>query len=142
VACSGGDEPPVPPRQCPDPGGAHNVENADRLHPLAVHGRTTGRAGPVPFENSFAFQVMLQPIRSWDLTTNRGLSPLPSTKPGDAFLFDLSENPRVNVESSFDMVRFYISQNSLDDLAYERDLRGSEGCGHRRRAPTIRFCTA
>jgi AraC family transcriptional regulator len=57
-----------------------------------------GRAGPVPCENSFAFQVMLQPIRSWDLTTNRGLSPLPPTKPGDAFLFDLSENPRVNVD--------------------------------------------
>jgi len=82
-----------------------------------------GRAGPVPAENSFAFQVMLQPLRSWELWTDRGHTPLPSTIPGDVFLFDLSENPRVELHTPFDMVRFYISQCSLDSLAYERGLR-------------------
>lgn len=101
-----------------------------------------GRAGPVPCENSFAFQVMLQPIRSWDLTTNRGLSPLPPTKPGDAFLFDLGENPRVNIESSFDMVRFIFLKIHSTVWRTSAICDRSEGCGHRRQAPTIRSRTA
>ena len=82
-----------------------------------------GRAGPVPVENSFAFQVMLQPLRSWELWTDRGFTSLPPTVPGDVFLFDLSENPRIELHDPFNMVRFYISQSSLDSLAYERGLR-------------------
>ena len=82
-----------------------------------------GRAGPVPVENSFAFQVMLQPLRSWELWTDQGHARLPPTGPGDIFLFDLSENPRIELHDPFDMVRFYISQSSLDSLAYEGGLR-------------------
>ena len=82
-----------------------------------------GTSGPVPGEASFAFQVMLQPLHSWELWTDKGHTVLPSAKPGDAFLFDLSENPRVGLNTSFDMVRFYISQSSLDTLAYERGER-------------------
>ena len=86
-----------------------------------------GRAGPVPVENSFAFQVMLQPLRSWELWTNRGHVSLPPTGPGDVFLFDLSENPRIELHDPFNMVRFYIAQSSLDSLAYERGLRRPGG---------------
>ena len=82
-----------------------------------------GRAGPVPVENAFAFQLMLQPLRSWELWTHRGRVSLPATSPGDVFLFDLSENPRIELHDPFDMVRFYISQSSLDSLAYERGVR-------------------
>ena len=82
-----------------------------------------GRAGPVPIENSFAFQVMLQPLRTWELWTDRGFTALPPTSPGDIFLFDLSENPRIELHDPFNMVRFYISQSTLDSLAYERGLR-------------------
>ena len=82
-----------------------------------------GRAGPVPVENSFAFQVMMQPLRTWELWTNRGHNTLPLTVPGDTFMFDLSENPRIELHNPFDMVRFYISQSTLDSLAYERGLR-------------------
>ena len=82
-----------------------------------------GRAGPVPLENSFAFQVMLQPLRSWELWTDRGYTSLPPTVSGDVFLFDLTENPRLGFHDPFNMVRFYISQSSLDSLAYERGLR-------------------
>ncbi len=81
-----------------------------------------GRAGPVPPENSFAFQVQLRPIRAWEIWTDRGRAELPPSGPGDVFLFDLSENPRLELHDPFDMVRFYISQSTLDSLACEQDL--------------------
>ena len=82
-----------------------------------------GRAGPAPVENSFAFPVMLQPLQSWELLTARGRASLPPTGPGDVFLFDLSEYPRIELHDPFDMVRFYVLQCSLNSLAYERGLR-------------------
>jgi AraC family transcriptional regulator len=81
-----------------------------------------GRAGPVPPENSFAFQVLLKPIRSWEIWHFRSHAVLPPSGPGDIFLFDLSENPQLELHDPFDMVRFYISQSSLDSLAYERGM--------------------
>jgi AraC family transcriptional regulator len=81
-----------------------------------------GLAGSVPPEGSFAFQVMLKPVQSWDLWTNRGHGTLPPTRPGDTFLFDLSENPRIELHSAFDMVRFYMPRSALDSLAYGRGL--------------------
>ncbi len=91
----------------------------DRPHP--------GLAGPVPPEDSFALQVTLQPIRSWELRTNRGVNVQPAAKPGDVFLFDLSENPRVNWCEPFDVVRFYISRAALDTMAYERGAQRTAG---------------
>ena len=82
-----------------------------------------GQAGPVPGEDSFAFQVMLKPLLSWDLTTRRGHSSLPPAGAGDVFLFDLNDDPRVSLDTPFDMVRFYMPQASLDSLAYERGAR-------------------
>ena len=86
-----------------------------------------GWAGPVPPEGSFAFQVMLKPVQSWALRTNRGHGSLPPTKPGDTFLFDLSENPQLELHSAFDMVRFYMPRSALDSLAYGRGLRRVAG---------------
>ncbi len=86
-----------------------------------------GRARPVPAEASFAFQVLLRPMRCWDIWSNRGRAPLPASGPGSIFLFDLTENPQIDVRDPFDMVRFYISQSSLDSLAYEHDQRRVAG---------------
>jgi AraC family transcriptional regulator len=86
-----------------------------------------GLAGPVPPEGSFAFQVMLQPVESWELRTNRGHGSLPPSQPGDTFLFDLSENPQLQLHSAFDMVRFYMPRSALDSLAYGRGLRRVAG---------------
>jgi AraC family transcriptional regulator len=86
-----------------------------------------GPAGPVPPEGSFAFQVMLKPLQSWELCTNRGHGSLPPTIPGDTFLFDLTENPRIEMHSAFDMVRFYMPRSALDSLAYGRGLRRVAG---------------
>jgi hypothetical protein len=81
-----------------------------------------GLAGPVPPEGSFAFQVMLKPVESLELRTNHGHGTLPPSKPGDTFLFDLSENPQLQLHSAFDMVRFYMPRSALDSLAYGRGL--------------------
>jgi AraC family transcriptional regulator len=86
-----------------------------------------GLAGPVPPEDSFAFQVLLKPVQSWELRTNRGHGSLPPTKPGDTFLFDLTENPQLQLHSAFDMVRFYMPRSALDSLAYGRGLRRVAG---------------
>jgi AraC family transcriptional regulator len=86
-----------------------------------------GLAGPVPPEGSFAFQVMLKPVESWELRTNRGHGSLPPSQPGDTFLFDLSENPQLQLHSAFDMVRFYMPHSALDSLAYGRGLRRVAG---------------
>ena len=86
-----------------------------------------GRSGPVPAEASFAFQVMLEPLKSWELWSDRGYSKLPPTLAGDVFLFDLTENPRIRLNTPFNLVRFYISQSALDSLGYERGSRRIEG---------------
>ena len=86
-----------------------------------------GFSGPVPAEGSFAFEVMLKPVQSWELRTNRGYGKLPPSKSGDTFLFDLSENPRLELHSAFDMVRFYMPHSALDSLAYGRGLRRVAG---------------
>jgi AraC family transcriptional regulator len=86
-----------------------------------------GRAGPVPPESSFAFQVLMKPIRSWEIWHFRSHAVLPPSGPGNIFLFDLSENPQLELHDPFDMVRFYISQSSLDSLAYERGLSRVNG---------------
>jgi AraC family transcriptional regulator len=76
---------------------------------------------------------MLKPVQSWELRTNRGHGLLPPTRPGDTFLFDLSENPQLQLHSSFDMMRFYMPRSALDSLAYGRGLRRVAGL----RAPPI-----
>jgi AraC family transcriptional regulator len=92
-----------------------------------------GLAGPVPSEGSFAFQVMLKPVRSWELRTNHGHGTLPPSRQGDTFLFDLSENPQLQLHSAFDMVRFYMPRTALDSLAYGGSLRRVAGL----RAPPL-----
>lgn len=86
-----------------------------------------GRAGPVPMESSFAFQVVLRPIRSWTIWDSRKHTRLPAASPGDIHLFDLSENPRLELHDPFDLVRFYISQSTLISLAQEHGGRGIGG---------------
>jgi AraC family transcriptional regulator len=53
--------------------------------------------------------------------------PATTTTPGATFLYDLRSNPVAEIHSSFDNVRFYISQASLDELAYDQGIRRTEG---------------
>ena len=47
--------------------------------------------------------------------------------PGTTFLYDLRCNPVAEIYSSFDNIRFYISQASLDELAFDQGIRRTEG---------------
>ena len=82
---------------------------------------------PVPQTDSFSFQVMLQPLVSWDACYPTGPTALPAARAGDVFLFDLTHNPIIDLHTPFDMVRFNISQSSLDDMALDRGLKRVKG---------------
>ena len=90
-------------------------------------GQEHGQSMPVPQTDSFSFQVMLQPLLSWGACHPRGPAALPPARAGDVFLFDLTRNPMIDLHTPFDMVRFNISQSSLDDLALDRGLKRVKG---------------
>ena len=62
-----------------------------------------------------------------EIWSDRSRTPLPESGPGDIFLFDLSENPQLEMHDPFDMVRCYISQSSMDSLSYEHGQRRVSG---------------
>jgi AraC family transcriptional regulator len=75
-------------------------------------------------ENAFTFQIPLIPASFSGLKYGSKAVALPEIQePGRAFLFDLSTRPTVGLDTKFDNVRCYISQRTIDDLAYERGLR-------------------
>ena len=53
---------------------------------------------------------------------------LPDARLGDTFLFDLNENPTVDLDTPFELLRFYVPQNALDEMADElrafREVKG------------------
>jgi AraC family transcriptional regulator len=78
-----------------------------------------GRSMTVPPEAAYSFHVpMTAPFFS-DLWMEGKRKTLPDANLGDAFLFDLSENPRVGLDTSFDSMRFYVPQAALDEIADE-----------------------
>ncbi len=88
----------------------------------------------VPREQSFSFQVPLTPFPwdAWFAGKQRSVSP---AIPGNAYLFDLSNNPTVGLNTPFSTVRLNICQSALDALAYERGLCRASGL----RAPSLRL---
>src|SRR6185295_12703752 len=52
---------------------------------------------------------------------------LPPANLGDAFLFDLNENPRVGLSTSFDSLRFYVPQPALDEMSDEAGIPRIKG---------------
>jgi AraC family transcriptional regulator len=75
-------------------------------------------------EEAFTFQIPLVPACFSDLRYGSKVVPLPEVQePGRAFLFDLSARPTVGLDTEFDNVRCYISQRTIDALAYESGLR-------------------
>jgi AraC family transcriptional regulator len=90
------------------------------------------RSTDVPREQSFSFQVPLTPFPwdAWFSGKQRSVSP---AIPGNAYLFDLSDNPTVGLNTPFSTVRLNISQSALDALAEEGGLRRTSGL----RAPSL-----
>jgi AraC family transcriptional regulator len=82
-----------------------------------------GRSMSVPPEDSFAFQIPLSlPWFSGLWVAGKRLTYKPVSA-GDAFLFDLGDNPTVGLSNPFDSLRCYIPRRTLDELAFERGLR-------------------
>ena len=111
---------------------------AAKLPVIFTHLRSTEarhrQSMDVPREQSFSFQVPLTPFPwdAWFAGKQRSVSP---AIPGNAYLFDLSDNPTVGLNTSFSTVRLNISRSALDALALERGLRGARGL----RAPSLGY---
>jgi AraC family transcriptional regulator len=84
------------------------------------------KAKDVPSESAFSFHVALRPT-SVDLWVDGKHQFADSIASGSTFLFDLSSNPVSHIHTSFDILRFYISQASLDELAFDRGIRRTNG---------------
>ena len=84
------------------------------------------RAKDVPREDAFSIHVALRPtqVALWVDDRHR-LSA--EALPGDTFLFDLNSNPVSELSRPFDILRFYISRASLDELAADQGARASAG---------------
>jgi AraC-like DNA-binding protein len=78
-----------------------------------------GRSMTVPPEAAYSFHVPMSAPFFSDLWMEGKRKALPDANLGDAFLFDLSENPRVGLDTSFDSMRFYVPQTALDEIANE-----------------------
>lgn len=81
------------------------------------------RAKDVPVERAYALHVALESTKI-DLWIDGKHAMRAAPMPGEAYLFDLASNPVSEFHASFDVMRFYISQASIDELAYERGFRG------------------
>jgi AraC family transcriptional regulator len=86
-----------------------------------------GRSLAVPPEAAFSFHVPLAAPFFSDLWTAGKRRTLPLASLGDAFLFDLSDNPTVGLDTPFDSLRFYIPQAALDEMADEAGIPRVKG---------------
>jgi AraC family transcriptional regulator len=93
---------------------------------LKCEGVPLSRSKDVPFEDAYIFHVQLQPA-AMDVLIDGKRSPATTTAVGTTFLYDLRSSPLCEMYSSFDNVRFYISQASLDELAYDQGIPRIEG---------------
>ena len=111
---------------------------ASKLPVVFTHLRSTEarrrQSMDVPREQSFSFQVPLTafPWEAWFAGKRQNVSP---AIPGSAYLFDLSNNPTVGLNTPFSTVRLNISQSALDALAHDRGLHRASGL----RAPSLGY---
>jgi AraC family transcriptional regulator len=86
-----------------------------------------GRSLAAPPEEAFAFHVPLAVPFFSSLWTAGRRREVPDFKLGDAQLVDLGDNPVVSLNTSFDSLRFYITQGALDEMANEAGMRRVKG---------------
>jgi AraC family transcriptional regulator len=104
---------------------------ASKLPIVFTHLRSTEaarrRTMDVPREQSFSFQVPLAPFPWQAWFAGRPEKVVSPAMPGNVYLFDLSNNPTVDLNTPFNTVRMNISQSALDALGDERGLRRTSG---------------
>jgi AraC family transcriptional regulator len=84
------------------------------------------RSKDAPFEDAYIFHVQLQPA-AMDVFIDGKRAPATTKTIGTTFLYDLRSSPLCEMYSAFDNVRFYISQASLDELAFDQGIRRIKG---------------
>jgi AraC-like DNA-binding protein len=82
-----------------------------------------GRSLAVPCEAAFSFHVPMSVPFFSDLWMGGRRRRLPVATLGDAFLFDLGDNPVVGLDTPFDSLRLYVTQRALNELAQDRGIR-------------------
>jgi len=90
-----------------------------------------GRSLAVPPEVAFSFHVPLTAPFFSDLCMAGKRKTMPLASLGDAFLFDLNENPTVGLDTPFDSLRFYVPQAALDEMADEAGIPRVKGLSAR-----------
>ena len=86
-----------------------------------------GRSLAVSPEEAFAFHVPLSVPFFSNLWTSGRRREVPDLRLGDAQLVDLGDNPVVSLDIPFDLLRFYITQVALDEMANEAGIRRVTG---------------
>jgi AraC family transcriptional regulator len=84
------------------------------------------RTKDMPAESAFAVHVQLQPS-VMDLWIDGKHKPATTHTSGGTFLFDLRSDTVCEIHSSFDNIRFYISQASLDEIAFDQGMPAIKG---------------
>jgi AraC family transcriptional regulator len=85
-----------------------------------------GRTKDVPAEDAYLFHVQLRPA-AMDIWVDDKHRPATTVNPGTTFMYDLNSNPVAEIHTAFDNIRFYISQASLDEFAFDRGIRRIKG---------------
>jgi AraC-like DNA-binding protein len=93
---------------------------------LTSEGAPFVRTKDAPAENAYLFHVQLQPA-AVDMWIDGKLKAATTTTPGVTFLYDLRSNPVAEIYSSFDNIRFYISQASLDEFSFDQGIHRTNG---------------
>ena len=80
------------------------------------------RTKDVPREAAYCLHVVLRRFSLDMWVDGKHVFGAPA-QVGACFLFDLNQNPVCEYRASFDTMRFYISQASLDELSFDRGVR-------------------
>jgi AraC-like DNA-binding protein len=89
---------------------------------LRVDGASKGRNNAVTPEGAYAFLVALTPMPTGDVWIEKKRGKLQAAT-GDTLAFNLTENPLGNFVPPYDFLRFYLSADTMDQLAYDRGVR-------------------
>jgi AraC family transcriptional regulator len=90
---------------------------------LRGEGSFRGRTMGAPPEEAFSLHVALAPMQASDIWIDGQYSKLPAASVGDTFVVNLEANPIARLNPPYDLLRFYLSSATLDQLAYDRGVR-------------------
>jgi AraC-like DNA-binding protein len=90
---------------------------------LRSEGPFRGRTMAAPPEEAFSFLVALAPMQAGEVWIGGRYSKLPAASVGDTFVFNLEANPIARLNPPYDLLRFYMSSATLDQLAHDGGRR-------------------